>query len=67
MRTIVFEMIFQFCEHIPGASPFAVRREKARDFFEVYVALTKHIKAENRRNNSKKPAAIRKPAGDNWF
>ena len=42
-----------------------VRRERARDFFDVYVVLVKRIRKEAKQK--KKPPVIRKPAGDNWF
>lgn len=53
------------CERFPGMTPFSVRRERAREFFEVYVGAANYLKAESKRKS--KPQAIRKPAGDNWF
>lgn len=58
-------MIFDFCEHFQGATPFSVRRERARDFFEIFLALAKRIRKQSKQKN--KPQVIRKPAGDNWF
>jgi len=58
-------MIFTLCERFPGVSPFTLRRERAREFFEVYVGAARYLKAEAKRKSKKQ--VIRKPAGDSWF
>ena len=46
-------------------TPFSARKERAREFFEVYAGAVVYLKAEAKRKS--KPQTIRKPAGDNWF
>lgn len=46
-------------------TPFSLRKERAREFFEVYVGAAGYLKAEAKRK--KRQQVIRKPAGDNWF
>jgi hypothetical protein len=52
------------CERFPGCTPFSVRRERAREVFEVVVRFKRYA-AHEKKNNGKK--IIRKPAGDIWF
>lgn len=65
METQLFEVIFKFCEKFPGTTPFSLRKERAREFFEVFAALISYLRHEQKAKN--KPSVIRKPAGDNWF
>lgn len=58
-------MIFSTCERFPGMTPFNVRRERARTFFEVFLHLTKYLNTKAKQKNQTQ--VIRKPAGDNWF
>jgi hypothetical protein len=60
----LYDLVFSAAEHF-GLSPFQLRRERAREFFDVYIALTRYLKHQAKHKN--KPQVIRKPAGDNWF
>ena len=46
-------------------TPFSLRKERAREFFEVYVGAAGYLKAEAKRKSKKQ--VIRKPAGDTWW
>lgn len=65
---ILFDIVMMLCERFPACSPFAIRRERAREVFEIVVRFTRHAAHEKKHKktvNGKQ--IIRKPAGDHWF
>ena len=54
------------CDRFPGCDPFRIRREKAREVFELVVLYTRHAQHEKKSTKNGKKI-IRKPAGDSWF
>ena len=55
------------CERFPGCTPFSVRKERARDVFDVVVRFKRYAVHEKRTRSKDGKRVIRKPAGDSWF
>jgi len=64
-----FQLEINICDRFPSVSPFAIRRQKAREVFLLIRRL--HGYQENDKksagNQAGKPNVIRRPAGDDWF
>lgn len=54
------------CDRFPGCDPFRIRREKAREVFELVVLYTRHAQHEKKSTKNGKKI-IRKPAPDTWW
>lgn len=56
----------QLCKAFPALTPFAVRRERAREVF----LLVRRINTQPKNTHGKKTdekGRVRRPAGDDWF
>ena len=61
----MFDLTNTLCKAYPALTPFAVRRERAREVF----LLVRRMNSKPRKKGEEIDAQgrIRKPAGDNWF
>ena len=57
------------CERYPALTPFAVRRERAREVILLINRTNTHPKAKREKNGQEVDSRgrIRRPAGDDWF
>ena len=64
---IIFDVVMMLCDRFPGCTPFTVRKEKAREVFEVVVLYTRHAKHDKKTRTKDGKKIIRKPAPDTWW
>ena len=62
----LFEMVNTLCKIYPALTPFAVRKERARDVFALMRRIMTHPKTESGQKVDKQ-GRILVPAGDDWF
>lgn len=56
------------CEKYPALTPFAVRRERAKEVILLINRTNTHPKAQKSNGQEvDSRGRIRRPAGDNWF
>lgn len=61
---LLFEMEMNLCERFTSMTPLTLRKEKAR---EVYDLIVKYNRYSKKNESGKKKRKIKKPAGDDWF
>lgn len=66
MKTSLYQSLLELdlslCESFPAFTPLSLRREKAREVFNLIERLNSRPKKDNGQDE-----VIRRPAGDNWF
>ena len=65
---VIFDMKMTLCDRFTSFTPLNLRREKAREVFDMVTKYNKYMARENKRSKKKGGKhIIRRPAGDNWF
>lgn len=64
VQELLFEMEMSLCERFTSMTPLTLRKEKAREVYDLIVKYNRYSKKNER---GKKKRKIKKPAGDDWF
>lgn len=66
LHQALFEMTNTLCKVYPALTPFAVRKERAKDVFALLRRIMTQPKTEGRQKVDAQ-GRILVPAGDDWF
>jgi hypothetical protein len=62
----MFEMQISLCDRFTDLNPLKLRREKAREVFNLLTRYNKYSRKKNKKTKNGKQI-IRRPASDTWF